>query len=54
MIETIETMFDNGCPRDRPTLQNLGVGYMKIDQKDKAIEIWKEADELKKKSEGTN
>ena len=54
VIETIETMFDNGCPRDRPTLQNLGVGYMKIDQKDKAIEIWKEADELKKKSEGTN
>ncbi len=54
VIETIEAMFDNGCPRDRPTLQNLGVGYMKIDQKAKAIEIWKEADELKKKSEGTN
>lgn len=54
VVKTIETMFDNGCPRDHPTLQNLGVAYMKIDQKDKAIEVWKEADELKKKSEGSN
>ena len=54
VVKTIDTMLDNACPRDHPTLQNLGVAYMKLDQKEKAIEVWKEADELKKKTEGSN
>ena len=54
VVKTIDTMLDNACPRDHPTLQNLGVAYMKLDQKEKAVEVWKEADELKKKTEGSN
>ncbi len=47
VIETIEGMFDNGCERSYVTLQNLGVAYTKIDNKDKAIEVWKEAEAKK-------
>ncbi|MBN2288843.1 MAG: tetratricopeptide repeat protein [Candidatus Glassbacteria bacterium] len=54
VITTIETMIDNNCPRDHATLQNLGVAYMKQGDKTKAIEIWKEAEELKAKTEGSN
>jgi len=53
VVETIETMLDNGCPRDYAILMNLGVAYTKLDQKTKAIQIWKEAEGLKKESEGT-
>jgi tetratricopeptide (TPR) repeat protein len=53
-VETIGTMLDNGCPRDLVTLQNLGVGYMKLDNKVKAAEVFKELDELKKQAEGSN
>jgi len=53
VVDTIELMFANNCPRDHGTLQNLGVAYMKIDNKDKAIEIWKEAEALKNKEKGS-
>jgi len=55
VIETIETMLSNGCERSYATLQNLGVAYMKTDQKQKAIEVFKEADSKKpKENEGSN
>ncbi|MEA1997356.1 MAG: tetratricopeptide repeat protein [Gemmatimonadota bacterium] len=49
VAEIIEGMLDNNCPRDYITLQNLGVSYIKMDQKKKAIEIFKEAETLKPK-----
>ncbi|MBW7995299.1 MAG: tetratricopeptide repeat protein [Candidatus Glassbacteria bacterium] len=47
VVETIETMLDNGCERTYITLSNLGVGYSKIGNQQKAIEVFKEAQENK-------
>ena len=54
VIETIQTMLDNGCERDYTTLSNLGVAYNMIGNKDKALESFKEAEEMKPKEEGQN
>jgi tetratricopeptide (TPR) repeat protein len=51
VIKTIEGMLANGCPRDYATLANLGVAYMKIDDKKKSVEILMEAEKLKPTSE---
>lgn len=53
VIETIETMLDNGCERDYAILSNLGVAYNQIGNTGKAVEIFKEAQE-KKPEEGQN
>ena len=45
--KTISTMLDNSCPRDMATLQNLGVAYLKMDDKPKAAAVFKEVEELK-------
>lgn len=47
VVETIETMLDNGCERSYITLQNLGVAYVKTGNQQKATEVWKEAEEKK-------
>ncbi len=54
VIETIETMLDNGCERDYTTLSNLSVAYTKIDDTTKAGEAYREAMKKKPKEEGQN
>jgi len=53
VIETIESMLDNGCERDYITLSNLSVAYTKIGDTTKAGEAYREALE-KKPKEGQN
>ncbi|MCE5271293.1 tetratricopeptide repeat protein [bacterium] len=52
VIETIEGMMKNGCQRDYPTLQNLGVAYVKVGNKEKGVEVFKEAEALKASDAG--
>jgi tetratricopeptide (TPR) repeat protein len=47
VVETIENMLDNGCDRNYITLSNLGVAYNKIGNQQKAVEVFKEAQEKK-------
>ncbi|MFC1544657.1 tetratricopeptide repeat protein [Gemmatimonadota bacterium] len=47
VVTSIETMLDNGCERSYITLSNLGVAYNKIGDQQKAVEIFKEAQENK-------
>ncbi len=47
VIDIIETMLDNDCERSYITLSNLGVAYNKIGKQQKAVEIFKEAQEKK-------
>ena len=47
VVKTIESMLDNGCERSYITLSNLGVAYNKLGNQQKAIELFKEAQEKK-------
>ena len=47
VIETIERMLANDCERSYITLSNLGVAYNKVGNQQKAIEVFKEAQEKK-------
>jgi tetratricopeptide (TPR) repeat protein len=47
VVETIENMLKNGCPREYVVLQNLGVAYVKVGNKEKGVEVFKEAESIK-------
>jgi len=47
VLETIETMFKNGCERNYVSLQNLAVAYMQTGDKQKAAAAFKEAESVK-------